>query len=61
MFAFADGSRLTIILPVVACVSASFCVGCCLFVLFGCVRLPCVGAACGCAIMRGAAGGQLAC
>lgn len=45
MFVFADGSRLTIILPVVACVLASFCVGCCLFVIFGCVRLPCVGAA----------------
>ena len=45
MFAFADGSRLTIILPVVACVLASFCVDSCLFVLFCCVRLPCVGAA----------------
>ena len=61
MFAFADGSRLTNILPVVACVLASFCVVSCLFVLFGCVRLPCVGAACGCVIMRGAACGRRSC
>ena len=41
MFAFADGSRLTIILPVVACVFVSFRAGCCCFVLFYCVRLLC--------------------
>ena len=64
MFAFADGSRLTIVLPVVACVLASFVLflAClCYFVSFDLLRLRVmvlrVGAACGCAIMRGAAGG----
>ena len=38
MFVFADGSCLTIILPVIVCVSVSFCVVSCLFVLFCYVR-----------------------